>query len=97
MIWFAGIARKPSSAALEQSDTILVPEQGWYGQLHGRIRHIHQHVNALPIDPFASNINSDIGLILMIGRHHLDSHARAFGLQTIFNCHLRGQNRAFSC
>ena len=38
-------------------------------------RHVDDHVDALDVDPLADDVGADVGLVLVVGRQHLDRRA----------------------
>ncbi len=44
-------------------------------QRHARVRHIHDNIDALLVEPFAPGVDGDVGLVLVVGRNDFDLQA----------------------
>ena len=91
---FIGQAR--GGRASEQTDGALFLEQLLHRQRSGRIGQICKRVHTVAVQPLAGLGRSDVGLVLVVGREHLDLHAAAFGLQAVFNGEVGGHHRALA-
>ncbi|MOA07909.1 hypothetical protein D3C78_1276390 [compost metagenome] len=63
---------------------------------NGGVDHVHDHVHLLLVIPLACFAGADVGLVLVVGKHHVDGEFRlGLGLEVI-DRHLGGDHRAFA-
>ena len=90
------IGQPRGGGAGEQADGALFLQQLLHRQRSGRIGQVCERVHTVAVQPLAGLGRSDVGLVLVVGRQHLDLHAAAFGLQAVFNGEVGGHHRALA-
>ena len=59
-----------------------------------RIGQVGQGINLVAVHPLARPGSGDVGLVLVVGTHHLDLHVLAFSLEAVLDRHARCHYRA---
>src|SRR4030088_1653040 len=78
-----------AAALVERTECFLA------GQCDRRGRHVEDRIDFLVVIPVAGDADADVGLVLMVGRDHLDGLAR-HPAAVIGNRYLHGGKRAFA-
>ena len=94
--WFAVLTRNATCTRTRHHRHLVF----FCGDIHYRqsdraITQLGHHVHAIAIQPFARTRSAHIGLVQVIGRHHLDWLTQHLAAK-IFNGQLGGQYRAWS-
>jgi hypothetical protein len=75
-IWRAGTPGKiRSRRSGVQKNLVLVTDDFIGRQRHGRSAAIHDHINAIAVNPLPRQVGTDIGAVLVVAEQHFDIEA----------------------
>ena len=87
--------RSEAAAPEVDEDLVLLPGEFADGKSHARIRYVDNDVDALLIEPVASGVDRDVGLILVVRRNDIHLHA-LFRRFEVFDRQFGGNDKSFT-